>query len=55
MQSAQTLLTVPKEFLKPHGGFNPNVLMFLAALILINLSVCGYFIWKLVSLVLLFL
>ncbi|NES81054.1 MAG: beta-carotene hydroxylase [Moorea sp. SIO2B7] len=45
MQSAQTLLTVPKEFLKPHGGFNPNVLMFLAALILINLSVCGYFIW----------
>ncbi len=45
MQSAQTLLTVPKEFLKPPGGLNPNVLMFLAALTLIVLSTCGYWLW----------
>ncbi|AFZ34624.1 fatty acid desaturase [Stanieria cyanosphaera PCC 7437] len=45
MQSAQTLRTVPKEFLKPHGGININVLMFTAALMLIALSVIGYFWW----------
>ncbi|GAB4227616.1 MAG: fatty acid desaturase [Stanieria sp.] len=45
MQSAQTLRTVPKEFLKPHGGININVLMFTAALMLIALSVFGYFWW----------
>jgi beta-carotene hydroxylase len=43
MQSAQTLQTVPKQFLKPPGGINPNVLMFTAALMLIVLSTCTYF------------
>jgi beta-carotene hydroxylase len=43
MQSAQMLLSPPKEFLKPPGGFNLNVLMFLAALALIVSSTCGYF------------
>ena len=46
MQSAQTLLTIPREFLKPPGGVNPNVLMFLAALMLIIISTCGYFLWN---------
>ncbi|RMF23676.1 MAG: beta-carotene hydroxylase, partial [Cyanobacteria bacterium J083] len=47
MQSAQKLLTIPKEYLKPHGGLNLNVLMFLAALMLITSSVCGYYLWHL--------
>ncbi len=46
MQSAETVLTIPKKYLKPHGGFNPNVLMFLTALTLITLSVCGYWWWS---------
>ncbi|MEA5537227.1 beta-carotene hydroxylase [Crocosphaera sp. XPORK-15E] len=45
MQSAETLQTVPKEFLKPPGGFNPNVAMFFTALSLIALSICGYWLW----------
>jgi beta-carotene hydroxylase len=45
MESAQKLLTVPREYLKPDSGFNLNVLMFLAALMLISVSVCGYFLW----------
>lgn len=45
MQSAQTLQITPKEYLKPHGGFNLNVLMFSAALTLLALSHCGYWLW----------
>ncbi len=45
MQSAQTTLTVPKEYLKPPEGFNPNVIMFLTAVSLISISTCGYFLW----------
>ncbi|MEA5511284.1 fatty acid desaturase [Crocosphaera sp. UHCC 0190] len=45
MQSADTLQTVPKEFLKAPGGFNPNVVMFFTALSLIGLSTCGYWLW----------
>lgn len=46
MQLAQTAsTTVPKEFLKPHGGFNLNVIMFLSALGLIMVSTCGYWLW----------
>ena len=47
MQSAQKLPKVPKEFLKAPGGFNPNVAMFISALILIALSTCGYWMWGL--------
>ena len=46
MQSAQTLRKAPKEYLKPHGGLNPNVLMTITALMLIASSVCGYFLWN---------
>jgi beta-carotene hydroxylase len=45
MQSAQMLLTVPKEYLKAPGGFNTNVIIFLVALTLIIVSVCGYWLW----------
>lgn len=45
MQSASKLLTPPKEFLKAGGGFNVNFGMFLAALLLITLSTCGYWLW----------
>ena len=44
MQLAQKLRTVPKEYLKPHGGLNPNVLMTIVALMLIASSVWGYFV-----------
>jgi beta-carotene hydroxylase len=45
MQSVLPVLTsVPKEYLKPPGGWNPNVLMFITAVLLILGSVCGYFI-----------
>lgn len=42
MQSAEAMLTIPKEYLKAPDGFNPNVWMFFAALGLITLSVWGY-------------
>ena len=45
MQLAQTLPSVPRELLKPHGGMNINVLMFISALALIILSICGYWLW----------
>jgi len=45
MQSASKLLTPPKEFLKADGDFNINFGMFLAALMLIILSTCGYWLW----------
>jgi beta-carotene hydroxylase len=46
MQSAEKLLTVPKEYLKAPGGFNLNVFMFSIALSLIILSTCGYWLWS---------
>jgi beta-carotene hydroxylase len=46
MQSAEMLLTVPKEYLKAPGGFNPNVTMFFSALSLITLSTSGYWLWS---------
>ncbi|MGF1482409.1 MAG: beta-carotene hydroxylase [Cyanophyceae cyanobacterium] len=44
VQSVQ-LPPSPREFLKPHGGFNVNVWMFLVALALLALSHCGYWLW----------
>ncbi len=38
-------LTVPREYLKPPGGFNPTVLMFCGAIALLALSTCGYWLW----------
>ncbi len=46
MQSAEKLLSVPKELLKPHGGFNLNVGLFLTAIALIVFSTCGYWLWN---------
>jgi beta-carotene hydroxylase len=42
MQSAEVMLTIPKEYLKAPDGLNPNVWMFGAALCLVALSVWGY-------------
>lgn len=38
-------LTVPKEFLAPPGDFNPTLLMFLAAIAMLGVSTCGYWLW----------
>ncbi len=46
MQSAQTALTIPKEFLGAPGGLNPNVLMFMSALTLVIISTCGYWLYQ---------
>ena len=45
MQSSASVLktTIPKEFLKAPDGFNPNVIMFISAILLITISTCGYF------------
>ena len=44
MQSVSSVLTsIPKEYLKTPGGWNPNVLMFITAILLIIGSTCGYF------------
>ena len=45
MQSAQTALTIPKEFLGAPSGLNPNVLMFLSALLLVTISTIGYWVY----------
>lgn len=45
MSEVQRTLTVPKEFLSPPGDFNPTLLMFLTAVVLIVLSTCGYWLW----------
>ncbi|WP_315788007.1 beta-carotene hydroxylase [Fischerella sp. JS2] len=43
---AQKPLTVPpKELLAPPGGFNPTLLMFLAAVAIVVLSCLGYWVW----------
>jgi len=47
MSEATKPLTVPKEFLGPTGGFNPNLLMFLVAVGMVVLSTCGYWRWNL--------
>ena len=46
MSEAQKPLTVPREFLSPPGDFNPTLLMFLAALSMLVLSNCGYWLWE---------
>ncbi|BAQ63771.1 beta-carotene hydroxylase [Geminocystis sp. NIES-3709] len=46
MQSVSPVLTsVPREYLKAPGGFNPTVLMFITAILLITFSTVGYFLW----------
>lgn len=39
------LPSVPKEYLKAPGGWNPNVIMFITAILLGISSVCGHFFW----------
>ncbi len=45
MSEAQMPLTVPKEFIRPPGRFNPNVWMLCSAFVLMALSVLGHFCW----------
>lgn len=46
MQSISPVLkSVPREYLQAPEGFNPNVLMFITAILLITISTCGYFLW----------
>ncbi len=45
MSEAKTPLTVPREFVRPPGRFNPNVWMLLSAFVLMTLSVLGHFCW----------
>jgi beta-carotene hydroxylase len=46
MLEAQPPLTVPKEFLGPPGDFNPTLIMFLVAVLLVVLSALGYWRWN---------
>ncbi len=46
VSEANKPLTIPpKELLAPPGGFNPTLLMFLAAVIIVVLSCLGYWVW----------
>lgn len=45
MSEAKQPLTVPKELLGPPGDFNPTLLMFLAAVVMVILSTLGYWRW----------
>jgi beta-carotene hydroxylase len=46
MSEAVMPLTVPKEFIRPPGRFNPNVWMLLGAFALVLLSSLGYWRWQ---------
>jgi beta-carotene hydroxylase len=46
MLEVQQPLTVPREFLGPPSGFNPTLVMFLAALLLVVISTSGYWLWS---------
>ncbi|MBD2185639.1 fatty acid desaturase [Planktothrix sp. FACHB-1355] len=46
MSEAQKPLTVPKELLAPPGDFNPTLLMFVAAVVMVIVSTCGYWLWN---------
>lgn len=46
MSEAEKPLTVPREFLEPPSNFNPTLLMFLAAIAMLVLSNCGYWLWE---------
>lgn len=45
MSEAEKPLTVPRELLGTQGDINPTLLMFLGAIALVVLSVCGYWQW----------
>lgn len=46
MSEAHRPLTVPKELLAAPGDFNPTLLMFVTAVVLIAFSTCGYWLWN---------
>ena len=46
MSEAKKPLTIPREFLNPPSNFNPTLLMFLATVIGLVLSNCGYWLWE---------
>lgn len=45
MQGAQKPKTVPKEYLIPPGGLNPNVWVCVVSISIFALSCCGYWLW----------
>ena len=45
-EAPKPLTVPPKELLSPPGGFNPTLLMFLAAVGIVVLSVLGYWVWQ---------
>ncbi|MEG5062940.1 fatty acid desaturase [Microcoleus sp. B3-A4] len=45
MSEAGRPLTVPKEFLSPPGDFNPTLLLFLSAVVIIVISNLGFWCW----------
>lgn len=45
-EAKKPLTVPPKELLAPPGGFNPTLLMFLAAVAIIILSGFGYWVWQ---------
>jgi beta-carotene hydroxylase len=46
MLEAGKPLTVPKELLGPPGDFNPTLLMFLTAVVMVVVSTVGYWCWQ---------
>ncbi|MEG4209347.1 beta-carotene hydroxylase [Microcoleus sp. S13_B4] len=45
MSEAGRPLTVPKEFLSPPGDFNPTLLLFLSAVVILVISNLGFWCW----------
>lgn len=46
LEAQQSLKVPPKEFLAPPGDFNPTMLLFLAAVVMLVLSNFGYWVWE---------
>ncbi len=45
-EAHKPLTAPPREFLAPPGDLNPTVLMFVGAVLIVALSVCGYWVWQ---------
>ncbi|MEM7579305.1 MAG: beta-carotene hydroxylase [Mastigocoleus sp.] len=45
-EAHKPLKVPPKDYIAPPGGLNPTLIMFLAAVGIIVLSVCGYWLWN---------
>lgn len=45
LEVSQKSPKVPKEYLDPPGGFNPNIILFLGSIAILTTSICGYWFW----------